>query len=193
MTWQGDAAARVDGWMLPSELDWLACEASTRKRIVEVGCWRGRSTKALSLATPGIVWAIDAWDTSLDRQWGENWQLSKAEWDGVYAEFRRNLEPEYRAGKVIVLRRNDHDALEALRLQQGDGWVDMAFIDGDHREVKVRENIEDCIPLLAPRALLCGHDWNIPDVERAVRALLPEAEVMRDGMIWWTIWKGGSR
>jgi hypothetical protein len=45
-------AISVDGWMLWTELEWLAANAKRRLKIVEVGSWMGRSTRVLADSTP---------------------------------------------------------------------------------------------------------------------------------------------
>jgi predicted O-methyltransferase YrrM len=41
------------------ELAWLAATAAQSQSIAEIGCWQGRSTKALADSCRGRVFAID--------------------------------------------------------------------------------------------------------------------------------------
>jgi hypothetical protein len=54
-------ALAIDGWMSEREVAWLAHMAAQHHRIVELGSWKGRSTRALGDNTPGTVWAVDTW------------------------------------------------------------------------------------------------------------------------------------
>jgi predicted O-methyltransferase YrrM len=57
-------ALATDGWMSEAELFWLATQAQQHRRIVELGSFLGRSTRALADHTPGIVYA---WTTGTGR------------------------------------------------------------------------------------------------------------------------------
>ena len=46
--------------------DWLGNEAARCRRIVEVGCFAGSTTKRMAEATRGRVWAVQA----------ENWSMT---------------------------------------------------------------------------------------------------------------------
>ncbi len=56
-------ALATEGWMKPSDLEWLAEKASTFQTIVEVGSWMGRSTMAMADDTEGFgaILAVDTW------------------------------------------------------------------------------------------------------------------------------------
>ena len=55
-----ERAEAISGWMERDELAWLAEQAAQARKIVEVGCWMGRSSRALADATAGTVWCVDS-------------------------------------------------------------------------------------------------------------------------------------
>lgn len=165
-----EAAEKIDGWMNEAELTWLAEKASEKSQIVEMGCFKGRSTKALALSTAGTVIAVDFWVGDMRTQ--------------IYPEFCRNLAYEIATHKVIV-----HRGFTAELARQ---WVyslrpDMVFIDADHSYEAVTEDIAAAMALLQPGGLLCGHDFSndYPGVQRAVAELVPHFRRVPGGDIWW--------
>lgn len=163
--------------MEPAELEWLAAAASTSRVIVEIGSWKGRSTKAIAMATPGVVYAVDHWARGSPEDGEEDFQKG----DRVYAEFRRNLSAEIQAGKVIPLRGRSTEVAA-----RADIHPDMIFIDGDHSYDSVVSDIDAWWPKISPEGILCGHDFNPetwPGVVRAVKEKVPGYRI--SGTIWW--------
>lgn len=156
-----------EGWMGKRSRKWLRREARRHKRIIEVGSWRGRSTKVLAANTKGCVWAVDHWlGTPHDP---EQHQLYVADVTAgsVFHAFCANLEGEIAAGKVISVRMPSIDAAASLLRQYG-AVFDMVFIDGDHSYEGAAGDIDAYRKLLKPGGLLCGHDYHWPGVGRAV-------------------------
>src|SRR5262245_13486325 len=54
-------ASRIVGWMSNRELEWIGKNALECFEIVEVGCYKGRSTRAWCDNTKGVVYAVDTW------------------------------------------------------------------------------------------------------------------------------------
>lgn len=174
-------AARIEGWMSHEELGWLALMAKKAKTIIEVGSWRGRSTKALALATSGCVYAVDHWLDSVNLQYipGAN-QTSEIIWKA----FQTNLAPEIAQGKVIPIRCNSKTAtsqLEALKVPK----ADLIFIDADHSYEAVKKDVETYLPMLASGGVISGHDYstNFPDVVRAINERFPR--IKQYDTIWY--------
>ncbi len=182
------AAERIPGWMSVPELEWLAAAAKDCTCIVEIGCWKGRSTKAIATHTPGIVYAVDHWEGSGDDCAEMKHEVSSKGPDGLRDEFVRNLEPEIIAGRVIVVRAASDDAVAQLRELLDGHLADMVFIDGDHTFASVRRDILNYRCLLRDGGLLAGHDYSIawPGVVQAVDELIPHRSVIRTGSIWHT-------
>lgn len=166
----------IDGFMEIAELDCLARLAVDREVIVEVGSWKGRSTKALACASPGIVYAVDHWDGA----WGPGADPEA----GVFEAFSTNLAEEIRSGKVVPIRASSADG--ARLLAERGVVADMVFIDADHTYEAVKSDIEAFMPLLAEGGLLCGHDYETvwPGVIQAVNELGHPVRVDRHTTIW---------
>jgi hypothetical protein len=166
MTVNISTALEIEGWMSSLELQWLSEQAVTHDVIVELGCYYGRSTRALADHCPGTVYAVDNWEML--------WEKEK-----TFRKFQENLSSS--KGRVVPVHA-DH-----MNIGQ---WLykrpNMVFIDGDHRYDNVYHDIEYWLAWCAPGALFCGHDYTEGwDVDRAVRAFFPHAKLVPETSIWW--------
>jgi len=172
-----DKALPIQGWMTPLELGWLAKQASQHSRIVEVGSFLGRSTRALADNTPGWVMAFDDWhgprDAGINIQ-GENLeftQLPEKHGFNFFEMFIQNLREHIDSGKVKVLcaDHGDPDILPVEFLRGSDSEKpDMVFLDGHHGYEAVKRDLLIWKARLAEGGLLCGHDLDFDGVWRAV-------------------------
>lgn len=162
-----------DGWMTNKELDWLkkAAEISDGG-VIEVGSWKGRSTKALLEGCKGTVTAVDHFKGSEDY---EDLTLSIARAEPIYDIFMKNV-GHYPNLKVMRM-----DSTEAAA-QTPDKSVDMVFIDSDHRYEQVKAEIERWKS--KARYILCGHDYSDGwvGVKQAVEESFEKFHVV--GSIW---------
>jgi hypothetical protein len=186
------SAEAVEGWMNPIELRWLATQASTRNVVVEVGSWKGRSTKALAIATPGIVYSVDNWlavPPALEsRHKCHEWALvSKTSPEYVMGLFLANLRDEISTGKCLSVNVSSVGGPDRLRAILGDRKADMIFIDADHDYCNIKKDISAWRPMLAQGGLFCGHDFGVswPGVRKAVREDVPGFRVVEGGTIWY--------
>lgn len=163
-----EAGREVEGWMDDIELIFLARAAAKHKVIVEVGSWKGRSTKALAVATPGIVYAVDTWEDKASE-----------------AAFHCNLAPELKSKKVIPLKLTSLVAAKSFVSRAGAN-PDMVFIDAGRSYTYVKQDILAWQPLLVDGGLLSGHDYKAskPGVVQAVDELIPQKDVCLS--IWHT-------
>jgi len=173
-------ASQIDGWMTERELAWLAMQASQRRRIIEIGSYQGRSTRALADNTPGTVYAVDVWAIG---DWAKeiDWMAKKFEELGpefVFDGFRSNMEPHIETGKVVPIRSTS----VAAAVDLCDEEFDMIFIDGAHDYDSVITDIVMWQPLAT--GLLCGHDYDHPQVARAVKMLISNHQVIEGTTIW---------
>lgn len=150
-----DRALAIDGWMQPEELRWLAEQATTHKRIAELGSYMGRSTRALGDNTEGIVYAYDDWYGPREYEFTDEYRKT------IWPKFQTNLKDLLESGKVIVRKINHADLTDAP-------MVDMVFIDGDHSYESVKRDIEFWRRYLIAGGLLCGHDLDQVQIKKAV-------------------------
>ena len=175
-------AASVEGFMQWHELYWLADKASTRNTVLELGSWKGRSTKALALVCPGTVYAVDHWKGSESEIKTNHSEARNMGPDRFFEIFKANLKGEIQKNKVIPIRAESQEAVNILGRERGFRWVDMLFIDGDHMYESVKRDIQLWKHFVVPGGLLCGHDFfDAPGVRQAVKELLPN---YIEGSIW---------
>ncbi len=171
-----DRALAIDGWMSPVELEFLGKIAQSKDKIIEIGSYKGRSTRALCDNARGIVIAVDPWAGPYITD-KESVLFDQAKsWD----EFQRNLAD---VPNLTIFR----GYFEEFCKQNTDTDFDFIFIDGDHRYDSVIRDIYASLKLLRRGGILAGHDYTHPDwpgVKRAVDELFPKAEIIKS--IWWT-------
>jgi predicted O-methyltransferase YrrM len=168
--------------MLDEELRWLAERASKARIIVEVGSYKGRSTRALADHCPGTVYAVDVWDGGYKNDDG-----TQAQWldtASALTDFRMNLLLHIAGARVIERKGTLADFVDTLPS------ADMVFLDADHRYEEVLKDIANARRILKPGGLLCGHDYGHkrwPGVKRAVDETFGASCVL-GGLcrsIWW--------
>lgn len=179
-----DRALAIKGWMSELELHWLAFQATQHKKIVEIGSYLGRSTRALGDHTPGIVYALDDWiGPRGDNFCGdESFMISDEERQTLYSRFSDNLGDLMQAGKIIPIRSSHEQADKIMFLSP----PDMVFIDGDHKYEAVKRDILTWRQKLSRGGLLCGHDASWPGVGCAVRELTGDLLTVPGTDIWFT-------
>lgn len=184
-----DIASKVYGWMDYEELVWLATQAQTRQRIVEIGSYAGRSTRALADNTPGHVVAVDTWEGSAEHEIDLNGKPAGF----LYDAFLSNVGDLVDCGKIEPLHMT---SMQAAKKMRGEGrQFDMVFIDASHLYGDVRADIESWLQLLVPGGLICGHDYSrYSGLDQAVRETFPNFKVMPyPGSIWYAGDVAGGR
>jgi predicted O-methyltransferase YrrM len=175
-----DNALQISGWMLPEELEWLAIQAQNKKRILELGSWKGRSTRAMLDNTTATITCVDTWGGPSDI-WNYGRDFSEVTEHGPEFVLEQFINNTSRSDKIIVLKMSCDTAAKVLV-----GKFDMIFVDADHLYEAVKQDILNYIPLLTDDGLLCGHDYSPawPGVVRAVHETLENVSVGA-GTIWY--------
>jgi hypothetical protein len=161
----------IEGWISATELNWLYQTAKGMDSIVEIGSWKGRSTLALLNGCHGPVYAVDTFKGSPEEQEGPHQEAVTGD---IYSIFLRNVG---NFKNVIPLQMTSEEAVNKVPP------VDMAFVDGSHRYEDVKQDIELWRP--KARKLICGHDYNWPDVAKAVDEAFEPDQIKLTGSIWY--------
>lgn len=161
------ATDRPQGWFLPEEGSWYAARAAEAGAgvVVEVGCWKGRSTSFVAPVcrkNGATLWCVDSWRGSRDAYSGDYSRLLAEE--DVRGVFERNMAALGCAPRILAM-----DSLDAAR-GFARGSADLVFIDASHDEESVLADLEAWAPAVKDGGLLAGHDLSerTPGVERAV-------------------------
>lgn len=170
MSYQGND---ISGWMTPDELEWLHDTAATMDSVIELGCWKGRSTHALLTGCPGPVYAVDHWLGSADSRETSH---SEALRGHLYEDFLANV---CHFPNLHVVRGES----PGIAAECPD--ADMVFIDGEHNYEAVRADIAAWRP--KARKLICGHDISFPGVSQAVFEAFGR-KVERPMWDLWVVW-----
>jgi|MudIll2142460700_1097286.scaffolds.fasta_scaffold142979_2 predicted O-methyltransferase YrrM len=172
-----DNALKIEGWMNREELAWLADKAINSNHILEIGCYKGRSTRALADNTNGIVHALDPWNGSY---FSDDGSLNGIRTD-VYDEFYHNLRDHIHNGKVVPIKKFSWQF-------ETPNKFDFIFIDGDHRESYVRHDIRLAERIILPGGIISGHDYNQagwPSVKRVVDDVYNGKASITETIWWW--------
>ena len=151
----GEAEAGIPGWTTDAELRKLRELAAQSADVVEVGSWKGRSTKELLESCKGTVFAVDHWQGSPN-----DFSSVVAKGSDIYAEFIKNVGhyPNLR-----ILKGSSVDMAEEFNGTR----VDTVFIDAGHSYEECKADIDAWLPKC--RKFICGHDYtSFPGVKKAV-------------------------
>lgn len=160
------------------ELKWLAGMASTRQRIVEVGSYKGCTTRALADNTTGHVYAVDTFAGSVgETQMAQEIASHEPMW--LQNLFEKNTAD---LTNIHVMVMTSLEAASFMFLNKM--MADMVFIDASHDYDSVKADLQAWIPVVYAGGILCGHDRQWDGVARAIDELVPGHRVGA-GAIWW--------
>ncbi len=151
------------------------------KIIVELGSWLGVSTCLMAALLPetGKVYAVDHW-------FGPKGWENRSDFAHVlptlYQGFLSNVKHLGFCHKIVPVRMTTVEASKALNVVP-----DLIYVDTDHEEEDVTRDILAWHPKLAPGGVMCGDDFNIPGVRKAVLNTAMELGqlVCFDDVLWW--------
>lgn len=186
MTPNLDAADKIQGWCSVPEMAWLQSQAASRMCILEIGSWKGRSSRAIAdgLQNGAVLYCLDTFKGSEDETHGNGENAhAEAETVDIYAAFCENVADKIASGAVVPIKGDSRQVLL-------DTSFDMVFIDGCHSYEQTKHDILKWREHLKRGGLLCGHDYDSypthKGVIQAVDELYPDADKPCD-RIWSTI------
>lgn len=172
----------IKGYMMETELEWLAQTAKDKKCIIEIGTYYGRSARAMAdnMTEDCKLYCIDPYPGIVFYEAG-NVAISSGSY--VYRQAQKNLQDHIEAGRVIFHRGTVLDFPYELE-------PDFIFIDGDHCPEAFLVDLEWSIGTMPSResgiGILAGHDYeNLgwPGVKKIVDEHFPT--IGRKDYIWW--------
>ena len=175
----------IEGWFnLQDAYLNLVKRVPSYGNIVEIGCFKGRSTRFLcdaliAEAKPGV--RIDVIDT-FEGTTGEHDGL---ELRSMYDEFKNNLHDHLESARVIphVNRSDNQQLIDSFK----DGSLDGLIIDGAHDEESVYLDTKNWYPKVKESGLIIWDDCEREPVRRgALKAFndYDDADELRDS-IWY--------
>lgn len=135
--------------------------------IVEVGCWKGKSSAFLVVESINAqknikVFCVDTWEGNDEIPINDSDMNNKT----VFEKIMKNMSPVL--GHFNIVRSPSIDAAKKFE----DESLDVVFIDASHHYVDVMNDILSWWPKIKKGGILSGHDIQIPDVIRAVNETL---------------------
>lgn len=153
--------------------------------FVEVGCWEGRSStyllrEIIANQYPIKVDFVDTWLGDVNVPYQQDLIREQGR-DYIYNRFCKNVNEVDPFGLALgnIFRR---DSVEGSEWYENKS-LDFVFIDADHSYAAVKADIEAWLPKIKSGGVLAGHDYDFPDVRKAVNEAfgdLPEIE----GHVW---------
>jgi len=136
-------------------------------QITEVGCWTGSSTLTWGQAIDeyfngkGQITSIDPWIPYVNIQTNQtttNKMMNAAlEENRIFDVFIRNTSFLSQNIDLKIMRKPSSSALTQIKKNS----QDLVYVDGDHTYESVKNDIENSIPLIKERGVLCGDDLEI--------------------------------
>lgn len=150
---------------------------SDNPKVVEVGCWHGRSTACLAVELINHkqtfeLWAVDHWLGCEEPFYFQNVIKNELAADQPYQVFLKNMEPVI--NQLNIIRDTSTRAAEQFE----DGSLDLIILDDEHSKEGVLHSIMAWWPKLKPNGIICGddHDKHYPGVINAVREVFGNPE-----------------
>lgn len=178
-------AATIPGWMTRQELRWLRRIALSMPKdavVVELGCWKGRSTAAIAVSHIRLF--------SVDHFRGSEKDSTRklAARENVYAAFVSNIRRFGLFVNLIIM-----DSVKTARLfpDRSIAWL---FVDDDHHNFG--SVFKAWLPKISIGGLASGHDYNppfFPEIYRTLRASRIPFSVFPMTHIWYFIKRGNKQ
>lgn len=167
------------GWTKPAELAWLAWQANKSKKILELGSFHGRSTRAMLDNSAAHIWCVDTWAARITK----GTTATDKDYEGFLTVIGEHRD------RVTVLRTSTK-AAEPQLLEVAP--FDLVFIDADHTYEWVKHDILAYAPMVRSGGILCGHDYfhKAPGLMQAVDELIGPCPKVHT--IWGVRLSGGN-
>ena len=129
--------------------------------VIEIGSLYGLSTRHIASMLPenGKLYAIDSW---------EYHKL-------MYEQFLSNIVLTGMTQKIIPIKQRSDQAIEQMKSYGI--MFDLIYVDGDHETEGVLTDLELYYPLVHSKGVICGDDWLLSSVRKAVEIFAQEHQL----------------
>lgn len=134
----------IQGWKTDEELQWLYNRSREMASIIEIGCWRGRATHALTYGCAGEVHAVDP----LDPEHYGSPEGKLAQGNDIFKDLLENMKEFI---NFTLFRMESREAAKTDRV------FDMVFLDHVENEAQYLEDIDLWLP--KARKMISGYDY----------------------------------
>lgn len=148
--------------------------------VAELGLWKGRTILHILQNCPDVRYiGVDEWRPCPERanvpggQTYESWDML-----GLETHVRKVVAP-YSDRCTILKMSTERAACFVL-----DKSLDLVFIDADHSEEGIRNDIENWLPKVRSGGILAGHDYDWPTVQKVVCERFKNIATGPDN-VWW--------
>lgn len=142
----------LEGQIQLGEAEWLFRSARGRRRIVEIGSFRGKSAVFLALGSADVGGRVLCIDPHMNFAGAERERYGQADHEALVAAVRRHGVDE----RVTPIVRTSEEA----RAEYDGAPIDLLWVDGDHNYEPARRDFEMWAPLVAVGGIIAGHDYS---------------------------------
>jgi hypothetical protein len=167
---QNQYCEEIYGWFDKDNQDFYKKVVDTHNNgdiFVEVGCYRGKSTVCMAVNIANSAkqipfYAVDTWEGSEEHQEGQSFADLDVVNKNLYEVFLKNIK---RVENYITPIREF--SIEAAKRFTNNSLA-FVYLDASHDYENVKNDIDAWYPKIKKNGMLAGHDWQHPDVVKAV-------------------------
>jgi len=168
----------VEGWFSEADAAFVSdiLKDTRNGTVVEIGLFYGRASAVmmpLALDNGNQYYAIDNFYGGVDETTPAS-KIQRSDGAKVMAKFISNM-------KALGINRSDYALYKSNSIEASvylpDESVDFCFIDSDHAYESVKLDLETWWKKIKINGILGGHDYNNPDVRRALDEFVKDKNV----------------
>lgn len=153
----------IHALMGEAERQYLIDASHGKEIIIEVGSWKGGSAIAMT-SSGATIYCVDTWRGSASDP-----ATTKEAIDNPLSVYRQFLANTLSAGllgtRIIPMMGRSDVVIDYFH----NSFADMVMIDGSHAYADVLSDLRLYSLKLKSGGLLCGHDWHLLEVQKAVK------------------------
>ncbi len=154
--------------------DLISFDDNIKGEMLEIGSYLGESTYIfLESKRFNSITCLDMWAAGYDAN-----DSSSSKMDGVEKEFDNLVE-----SSSGIIKKIKNSSLHIDTLFE-DNSFDFIYIDGNHTYEWVKQDIEKSLPKLKRYSFIAGHDYNWPEVRKAVNSTIGDVDFVFQDTSW---------